>query len=99
MENVFGALVILVGVPGLLALSSMLNGWVLKVLWSWFIVPTFHLPELGVASAIGLSFVVGFLTIPSTKSDNKNDAHTILLAMVMKPAFALLFGWILSRFM
>ena len=34
---------------GMMALASLLNGWVLSVLWGWFFVPTFGMPELSLA--------------------------------------------------
>ncbi|TSC81867.1 MAG: hypothetical protein G01um101420_780 [Parcubacteria group bacterium Gr01-1014_20] len=43
------------------ALSSLLRGWVLSILWGWFMVPTFGLPELGVVPAIGMMFTITFL--------------------------------------
>ena len=98
--EVFTAIAALVGMPVLLTLASMLNGWVLTVLWGWFMVPTFHLPELRVAPAIGLAYVVGFLTDATPSEHEKSSSCSyILMSMVVRPVIALFFGWIVSRFM
>ena len=44
------------------ALTSIWGGFVLTKLWIWFIVPVFHLPALTLVPAIGLCFVVSYLT-------------------------------------
>lgn len=47
---------------GLSALSVIGGGYVLTVLWAWFVVPTFALPQITLAAAIGLAIVVGYMT-------------------------------------
>ena len=65
-------ILIILGGALILALSSILRGYVLTWLWLWFIVPVFHLPELGIVQAIGISAVVGFLT---TKYSNVDESE------------------------
>ena len=48
----------LFGIP-----SIIWRGYVLTVLWGWFIAGLFGLPALGVAQAIGLCLVVSYLTV------------------------------------
>lgn len=55
-------IIIVFAVGIMAAISFILNGYVLSVLWGWFIVPTFGAPELGIVPAIGLVLVVGILT-------------------------------------
>lgn len=43
-------------------LSAILDGWVLKTLWNWFMVTTFGLVELRIASALGIALVIRYLT-------------------------------------
>jgi len=38
------------------------EAFVLTLLWAWFVVPIFHLPELALWTAFGLSIVVSLLT-------------------------------------
>jgi cytochrome bd-type quinol oxidase subunit 1 len=93
-------LLTLLGIPVLLALTSMWRGYVLMVLWRWFIVPAFHLPPLTLTLAIGLSLIVGYLThqAPTTKDESPAFGRSVLLALIF-PAIALLVGWLVTLFM
>jgi hypothetical protein len=66
-------LIILVG-------GSIWSGYVLSVMWAWFVVPTFHLPQLSIAIAIGLSMVVRMLTYTPQEGEKKKSdtADTII---------------------
>ena len=109
MEVIIGLIVLVVGVVGLLvpliALGSIVNGYVLKILWGLFIVPVFHLPTLTIAQAIGISIVVGMFTRRSSSSkkdgSNENDKKKILTAFAevfLMPFLALGIGWIVHQF-
>lgn len=79
---------------------SVLNGWTLRMLWGWFIVPTFHLPELGIVAAIGLDYTVSFIVQPLPPEDSKKS--NVLYSLLMSGAKSLIFlgfGWLVSRFM
>jgi len=89
----------------LLLVSSILNGYVLSVLWGWFIVPVFNLPTLTAVSAIGIAMVVSYLTYQYNESDEDDNksfgeklAKPIAIA-ILRPLFALFFGWIVHLFM
>ena len=94
----------IVGVLGLLAISAMWKGYVLTVLWGWFVVPTFGLPVLALAPAIGVSLVVSFLTHQSdaTKeqegSSSERFAKSVAHALLM-PALVLGIGAVVRQFM
>ena len=102
------ALAIFGGIVGfviLMVVSSIFNGYALSVLWGWFIVPTFGMPALGVVPAIGIAMVVSYLTHQTHESEKKDDdgiGVKIFKAVILslgKPAFTLLFGWIVHLFM
>ena len=42
------------------AVFMLINGWVLEVIWGWFMVPIFNLPAITIVEAMGLSLVVSF---------------------------------------
>lgn len=94
----------LVGLLGLLAIGAVWKGYVLTVLWGWFVVPTFGLPVLAIAPAIGLSLVVSFLTHQSdaTKeqdgSSSERFAKSVAHALLM-PAMVLGIGAVVRQFM
>lgn len=90
--------------PVLIPASCILKGWVLSVLWAWFVVPTFRLPELALASAIGIATVVSFI-VPTTDCANGKDTRKprqlwggLLVRMFLSPLIALAFGWVVHFF-
>lgn len=93
-----------VGVVALLVVSALLRGYVLSILWGWFMVPTLGLPQLSVVQAIGIAIVVSFLTHQVNDYEEKErtggEKITRAVAMaVLIPFFALLFGYIAHQFM
>ena len=44
-----------------IVVGAVMNGYVLSVLWGWFVVPVFSVPPLSIATAIGLSLAIGML--------------------------------------
>jgi hypothetical protein len=94
----------IVGVLGLLAISAMWKGYVLTVLWGWFVVPTFGLPVLALAQAIGMSLVVSFLTHQSDATKEQKGswsqrfAKSVAYALLM-PALVLGIGAVVRQFM
>lgn len=86
-------------------LGSLWRGYVLSVLWSWFMVTTFNLPELAVFPAMGVSLVILYMTYhhkPNLVEDNRSDAHKILesfLIIFLYPLVILGIGWVYNQFM
>ncbi len=78
-------------------LSAAWSGYVLSVLWRWFIVPALHVDPLRIPYAIGLSIVVGLLTHQVPKESP--DTATVLCVAFILPAFALLYGWVVTLFL
>ena len=89
---------------GLIAVGYIWSGYVLTILWGWFVVSTFGMPALQLAPAIGLAVVVGYLThqyipkMPKEGSSFDQMAHSFG-HMALKPAMALLVGWIVKAWM
>lgn len=96
---IFGALV---SIPALLAISTILNGWVLVYLWLWFISPVFGLAELTLGQAIGLSMVVSFLSYQYIESQKSKDSDlfeslfTAFFISIFRPALVFSFGWLIQ---
>ena len=100
---IFGALAFVVG---LIIFSSLilLRGYVLSILWRWFMVPTLGLPQLSVVQAIGIAMVVSFLTyhddLDLQRSERSLGQKTVIfLCRIIYLLFALLFGWVVHQFM
>lgn len=77
--RLFAALLALLGIIGssflflvaIIAIPAIVNGFMLKVLWSWFAVPVFNLPALTIPQAMGLCLVIGLLTRQYTIKDER----------------------------
>ncbi len=83
----------------LFAASALLNGFVLKVVWGWFITPTFNIHPLSLIQAIGLCLVVALVThqhIPREKMEQKVE---MLGYEFLSPVTVLVVGWIVHLFM
>lgn len=78
------------------------QGLVLKILWGWFMVPTFGLPSLDIPQALGLALVVTFLTHQTTKREDEDAGEVfarILINGFVEGLFFLGFGAIVMLFM
>ena len=84
-------------------ISTLWGGYVLTILWKWFIVATLHFPQISIPSAIGLLLVVSFMTHQFGYIENKIDLNTYFLQRLshafVKPLYALGIGWIVHQFM
>jgi hypothetical protein len=77
----------------------LLRGWVLSVLWGWFVVTIFHLPPLGIAQAIGISIVITtFFTTTAPNTDKKRDWWEPLIEGFIAPLMGLGMGFIVKQF-
>ena len=91
----------LLGIPVVVVAASMWRGYVLSILWGWFIVPVFGLPALIIPVAIGISIIAGMLTSQKTYNEaTDKDAKKWLpwVTFAVGPAVALLAGWIAQKF-
>lgn len=96
--------VMLAFVAGIMVMSCLLRGWVLSILWRWFMVPTLGLPALSVLQAIGIALVVGMLTHQSQHyPENKDEKTSTKVVRVSEPFLTpfvtLLIGWIVRQYM
>lgn len=87
-------------------LFAILNGWVLSVMWGWFVVPLFNLPPLTIPYAIGMSFVISMFKSKKYKIDeedkDKGNTYLILRATLIDistPLAALFSGWLVTLFL
>lgn len=78
------------------------GGFVVSVLWGWYLVP-FGIEQIGIAHAIGLGIAVSLLATRAPRKSDRDDPWEILAEQVgnatLRPAAALLGGWIVHFFM
>lgn len=89
----------IVGVISLVPLSMIWSGYVLSVMWAWFLAPL-GVPALGVAQAIGVSMTVQMLNRYSRADEAAQSPSmwTGITHAAFTPAVALLMGWIVQRY-
>ena len=79
-------------------LTAIWYGFALMVMWAWFVVPTFHVAPLRIPYAIGLAYIVQFLTHQTTSEENEPETDRILAMAIVKPLVLLAAGWIVTWF-
>jgi hypothetical protein len=99
-ENLLACVGVII-IIALIPLAAIFQGWVLTVLWGWFVAPTFNLPELSIATAIGLTLVVGMFKSYNINRGEKttDDKIAEAIGVVLIPLLFLFFGWIVHLFM
>lgn len=79
-------------------LSVVINGWVLSLMWAWFVVEKFGLPALSLKEAILLASLVALLVITPSVSkvqDNRSRHEKIAdtlgwtVGIIIRPLLAL----------
>jgi len=82
----------------LIVVSATMNGWALSILWGWFLVPAFGLPEISIPVAIGVALIVGYLTHQQQDTSSEDGLGEVMVRSAFmafgKPLLTLLFGWI-----
>ena len=79
---------------------TLIWAWCLMTQWRWFIVPQFHVAELSMPVAVGMSTIVTlFRTQEFIKDEYKMDGNIQILTSVAAPALAMLIGYIAHLFM
>ena len=77
-------------------------GFVLSILWKWFIVPQFNLAPLSVIYAMGVYLVMGYLTkenkLPDPDTEIKEIFCDTITLGILKPLTFLVIGWITTWF-
>ena len=88
------------GAIGVLALSTILHGWVLTCLWGWFVVPFFGVSTLPLVYAVGLTLIVRLMTYHIDSLDSKFKASNLSQIGVgfLTPIVTLTLGWIVQMF-
>lgn len=98
------AILATLGVLAAIPIAIAWRGYVLAILWGWFMVPAFGLPALTVVQAIGVSLTVAFITYQYQPKAMEPEEETWkkvsrpITHLVLGPAMSLLMGWIVKSF-
>ncbi len=97
----------LVSLPLFLVVATLWKSFVLVRLWGWFVVPFFQAKPLTIPVAFGLCFIVALVSglryglwtdltlLFGREAADSPDLY--LLQVLLLPAYILLMGWIVSR--
>lgn len=81
----------------------VLSGWVLVVLWGWFVLPVFRVAAPSIAQACGLGLFLRFMvqnyySYDRSKTYTGQDVAVAVLMMVVYPLVVLGIGWFIYQF-
>lgn len=84
--------------------SIVFSGYVLSVLWGWFVMPMFFVAALNIPSAIGVMMVARYVTkqlsyAQYVECKNEEAQKWERWMRWVKPAAVLLMGFVLQTFM
>lgn len=86
----------ILGVFAAVSVALFISGFVTLTLWNWLIVPTFDLPELNFASALGLALIITWFTDKTLFKDR--EGIELVVAVSIWILFVLGYGFILTFF-
>ena len=96
-EVALGCVVMIIASPFIISL----RGWVISILWGWFLTPVFAVAVPSIPLCIGLAYVADAMH-PNSKSADKGSTLDRVGALIGRgicfPMFSLLFGWIVHLF-
>jgi len=90
-EAAEGCAAILLGFALLIPLS-IYEGWVMMVMWGWFVAPIFNLPTLGLWSASGLALLIDWLQATYRPADAPFSKKDPLGTFRRHASFVILMG-------
>lgn len=97
------AILILVTAVAVSVAGYLWKGYVLSILWGWFIVPYFGVAALSVPMAIGMVLIAGFLTAQYIHIEDERKPYLKLASAFghefFYPAVVLGIGWVVLHFL
>jgi len=98
MKNTLKILLVFV----LMAIYAIYAGFVLSILWGWFVVETFSLPALSIPVAIGINSIIRLVVIDVDYDVEQKEFSTRIVQSVTtiltKPTLFFVMGWIVVQF-
>lgn len=83
----------------LIVISVFLEGWVISVLWKWFIASTFSVQTISILQAIGMSLFISLYKKSDNIGNDFKDFTTSILNGISKLAVTFITGYILHLFL
>ena len=85
------------------AVSATLDGLAIRIMWNWFVAPTFNVATLTLPIAIGISLLVSLLFMRMSESESSKPRTVewylkVFFWCILKPLTTLGMGWIVFAF-
>lgn len=77
----------------LIATTSLIEGFVVKTLWLWFMVPTFRLPSLTYGTSIGIAALLAYVVGNFEGTGGEKPWWEVLGIVLLKAVLILGVGW------
>ena len=77
--------------------AAVWDGWILRLLWHWFVSPVFGIRDLRIPEAIGITIITHYLASSPRKSDK--GLMVAMLDAILGSLFILVVGWIVHFFL
>lgn len=87
------------GIVLMLTLGVIWRGFVLSILWGWFMVGPLGVPALSIPAAIGITLIVAYLVTSKIQESADRGVVSMFTKGALIPLFALGLGWIVARFL
>lgn len=102
-KSIESCLVLAFAAAAAMAVAVTLNGYVISIIWGWFIVPIFGLPPLAIAEAVAVVLVARVIANPVSKSSGKTPdweewLSDFIAYSVLGPFMILGLAWIVRLF-
>jgi hypothetical protein len=104
-NTILGCIGLLTAAVLMAIISTVVNGWALSLLWAWFVVPIFELPDLSLMQAIGIAMIINFSTSNLAKEKIQAEKGwpdiigNYLGGAIGYPVISVYVGWIISSLM
>jgi hypothetical protein len=89
-----------------IVISTVLSGFVIQIMWGWFVTPLFGILPPTVAQAIGLSLFVGLFRAVENRGQGTDDGTpktekilTGIFVAVVNPLVYLALGYVIALFL
>lgn len=97
---IFGGVIVALLFTVVLVYSVVVGGYVLSILWGWFITPVFDIAAPSILACSGIMMFIHHLTGRNIKAtSSKDENHNGLALIFLAPWLTLFFGWVLHSFM
>jgi hypothetical protein len=91
--SMLGSIAAIAFIFALIIPVSLYFAWAAVILWGWFIVPTFGLPQITILQAWGIGLTLSMMRPRMTAQKTETDWASGFVAVILGPPLALALGY------